>query len=627
MSVIANLLISGALAVKCDKKIEECYAITAMVMAILLYIPGLYFSFYPGLFLCLCLLCVAICYIFVSLQRQKDAVRKSIFTAGGFFLIICIIFFAIYSIGRGIDTPDDFYFWNLRVKSFIYYNKIRGVPEREFGNHPPIISLWNYLTIKTSTGSVSQGLCLWGEDVLLLSFLSPLFTLIRGNKRKYKAVLLSLIVFFVPALTGETYHMLLTDFFLGVMLYFGIHSYVEFNLKKDNFYAFSFIVNAVALTMTKRIGTVILIIAFFVCLHVSKNKDERAKGCCLIIISGFLSSLFLLSWVGLSQYFYISLLGTLGCVFVYAALRFIEKKELNESYCIMAFLILIVLVGSVVMLWRFDKGGECLKHIWSLLITDPRIYFIEGVIDLFIVIAFLTKKGGAGYGFLNRINAAPMGAAYLTCTVSYMLLMWYLTATEIYPANGMGNGLSIRYFIPVLMPLLCAVISLVFCFDDREICILLMLSLLMVHAFSDTKSLYYNMFHKAEKIEFNEFARNNITLSSDDRVYFIDEYDGYGYTDRAFYNYVFPASTQFGRVKNTLEGGVGGPMDETLEEIKSNIAAGEYNYVYIQLISEETAIEYEGLFENVDDIGNGRLYAVDRDAHTDEIQLRWLNGV
>lgn len=145
MSIVATLFIAGAVAVKCHKRIEECYALCAIVLSIILYLPGLYVSFTPGIVLCYVLSACSFFYLGWNFFRGRDRVKESVLTPGFFFLIACIAFFAIYGQGRGIDHSDDFYFWDLRIKNFLYYGKIKGIPNTALGDHPPMISVWDYL--------------------------------------------------------------------------------------------------------------------------------------------------------------------------------------------------------------------------------------------------------------------------------------------------------------------------------------------------------------------------------------------------------------------------------------------------------------------------------------------------
>lgn len=621
MSVIANLFIAGAVAIKCNKKIEECYGLTAIIMSLLLYIPGLYFSFYPGLVICGIMSVVSIVYCIRTIIHDRARLTQSVFTAGFVFLIACIILFAFYSFDRGIDTPDDFYFWNLRVKNFVYFNKIRGVPSTEVGDHPPIIPIWNYLAVKTSTGVVSQGICLWAQNVLLLSLMAPIFREVSGKHKIYKGILTSVIIFLIPAMTGETYHMLITDFLLGALLFAGLYVYYRYIMTYDRFYAICFIVNAIAIVMTKRIGAVFLAILLIVCAQGLKSTTRNRRSYILLITSGILAACFMYSWSGLSQQFFIILCGTCVSVVCGICSGYWESHGKSILFPFLILSVIGIVAVSLFILKEYDTTGDYFKYILGLLTTDPKISFIEGTLDSAIVIYILYKK--TGKNSRDKMDIKTMGITYYIGIVAYTLLMWYLAVTVICPANGGFAGVSIRYFIPLLMPLYGIILFLALRMDGKSACVTLLLVLMMVHACSDSNSTIYYAFHKAVKIEFNEFSKNNIVLTPNDKVFFIDEYDGYGYTDRAFYNYICPARSQFA-YSGVLSGGNAGAMQESLSELQEELCAGQYNYVYIQLISDKTAKEYESLFASPEEIGNGRLYKADA-TEDDIIQLRWLH--
>lgn len=211
--------------------------------------------------------------------------------------------------------------------------------------------------------------------------------------------------------------------------------------------------------------------------------------------------------------------------------------------------------------------------------------------------------------------------AYLLCFVGYFFLIWYLMITTIGPSNEGFRGLNIRYFIPLLIPLGGCILLLVNnCADQRFVCVSLFIMAVIIRAYSN-KQTVQNIIYKTPEREFYEFSKNNIILTPEDRVYFVDENDDYPYEDRAFYNYIFPATSQFGH-NNFLTNLAGTEMTQSVEEWTSELETGEYNYVYIQLITEESAIRYQSLFESENEIGNGRLYQV---LSTDDgIKLIWL---
>ena len=200
--------------------------------------------------------------------------------------------------------------------------------------------------------------------------------------------------------------------------------------------------------------------------------------------------------------------------------------------------------------------------------------------------------------------------------------IWYLEITAIGPANGGVGGLSVRYFIPLLIPLYLTTLFLFLKFNDTYVIPCLVGMTFLVHAYSDYEMATQNLLYKKESIEFYEFEKNGITLTPQDHVYLIDEKDDYVYTDRAFYNYICPARSQFGSNYNYLINDSGGVMKQTKDEFESLLEAGGYDYVYIQLITPTTTNQYASLFDGMDKIGNGRLYAVRYDG--DGIHLEWL---
>lgn len=629
MSILATLFLAGAVAVKYQKHIEECYAPCAIALSMLLYLPGLYVSFIPGLIVFYALSGCAIVYLGWNSIKRRKRVKESALTQGFFFLVVCIAFFALYGHGRGIDHSDDFYFWDLRIKNFLYYGKIRGVPNTDLGDHPPLISIWDYLAAKTWVRSASHGIFLWAQNVLLVSFLAPVLVYVKKKNSRLQSwlsVLMSaVILLLIPTVIRDAYHTLLNDLMLGAILFYCFNAFIQRIRCEDRFYTVSFIAGVIALTMTKRTGAVFAVIVLFTCVWMYTGDRKKTVGK-IIFLAAACAAGFIWSWSGLSQPFYVLIGGTAATVASKAVFHLIENRfwtqKIGKVLLGAAVLCAMGGAGAFLLLRYADSSaylGYTVQNLWDTERMNPS--FMEMFLVSFVMIGIiLAKSREKGRVIVKGLSAKRAGAAYLLCFIGYFFLIWYLMITQIGPANGGQSGLNIRYFIPLLVPLGGVVLISIYCGTSKSTLFSLFIMAVILRAYSSDQTIQ-NVLHKAPEIEFYEFSKNNITLTPEDHVYFVDENDEYPYEDRAFYNYIFPARSQFGN-NNFLTNLAGAEMTQSAEEWESELEAGGYNYVYIQLITEESAERYQNLFESEEAIGNGRLYQV---FNTDDgIELIWL---
>lgn len=624
MSVIGTFLLAGATAVKWKRKIEECYAPAAIILTILLYISGLYFTFLPGIIAYYCLIGIAAVYLIYAVLKKRSDFLCSVFTVGGFYLLISILFFAWYSMGRGIDHSDDYYFWNLRVKNYVYFGKIiRGVPNTELGDHPPFTSLWNYLAVMTWSGEVSQGICLWAQNVLLISFFAPLFTLIRRTHKWGETLLTSVIFFLIPTIVCDAYHSLVTDLLVGASFLFCFFQYWKKTKTNDRFSSVCFILGMYALVMTKRAGAIFAVIVLFVCMQDGANTRKKNMR---FMLSGavLLSAVALFLWSALSQPFYILCGGfwlSVLSVWLIHLLSFGRSERWGRIFfLVLAFTGLCAAAMGLRII--YDRDLAFFNHTWGQITVFPTPSLLECGVDLIVIILLLLWKNRSSEGGFPLEDTLWAVIWYVISAIGYFELMWFLEIVTIGPSNGGVGGLSVRYFIPFLFPLYGAILILLFRQSEKEMIAFLLGLVLVVHVYSDTPETLQNLREKAPTREFYEFEKNGITLSPQDHVFLIDEHDDYVYTDRAFYNYICPATSQFGQGYNYLIENASAVNGMTMDEFQSQLEEGDYNYVYIQLIDEKTRQEYENLFESKDSIGNGRLYSVMRTETG--IYLKWL---
>ncbi len=634
MSVVFNLVIAGAVAVKTNKKVEECYAITAMLAVFLLYIPGLYFSFTPGILIFTAAFLASAGYLVYKLLHDRTCVRNAVMTPGMFFLIVCMTFFALYCSGRSIDHSDDFYCWNLRIKNLLYFGKIKGVLNTDLNPHPPIVGIWDYLAAKTWMRTPTHALYLWAQNVLLVSFFAPLFGKIEGKQKALKAVLVSAVILLIPTLDGNAYHTLLVDTMLGAVIFFNFYAFLSLIRSREHLWLLGFIIGMCFLAMTKQAGSIFFVIVLFICVQSYAWFHDRSvfKVFAVTIAVG---SVLIFSWYAVSNALYIIIAGSIAALLCGILVGLIRRRKSVHAGTEIRVLLLsesvVPVLGGLFIAFHYEESIVHLKYVIEVVTTYSQPSFLESVIDILIIVGLIHgvikwKKPFYIETFSGEENSWNMGiacASYAIGVAAYFLSIWYLEIVSIGPSNGGFTGLNIRYFLPLLTPLYGLILYSVLKLNFEHVSIAMVAMMLATHAFSNEEKTNYYLIHKPQTLEFNEFKRNNITLTTNDHVFFIDEHDDYVMADRAFYNYICPATSQFASY-DFIQGGLKPEMEETAEELEELLIDGKYNYVYIQLISNSSIEKYQELFESSDDIGGGRLYEV---IDTENgIRLRWLSG-
>lgn len=625
MSILANMVIAGAIAVRFRKKIEECYALSAILLVAVLYVFGLYWSFIPGVLFFYALLFLSAGYLLWNGLCRRENLKKAVLTPGCCFLLGMVILFAFYGMGRGIDHSDDFYFWNLRIKNFLYFNKIRAEESTELGNHPPFLSLWDFLAGRTWIGTYSHGIFLWAQNVLTASFFAPVLAGIKGKHKIGKMILSSLVVLFIPMILADAYHTLLVDLALGGMAFYCFYMFLRNIREPGYFYKICFILGIAALTMSKQSGPIFAVVVMFVCCCADSGLTAENRNAVLWAFA--LSMAGILSWYGIGFQLLVLIGGLFLVLLTRAGINFASAGHKNGTKkperAVLLFITVVCVFACLFLCVHYADGADYGIYVIRNLLETERMnpsflemYVVAGALLIF-VLRLLGKEDA-----LQRKNIARAGAAYLLCLAGYTILMWYLMITNIGPANEGIRGLNIRYFIPLLIPMFGLLLQLILELKETYIIPALFIMTALLRAYSNPAAVS-QFENKSEPIEFHEFARNGIALTTEDRVWFVDENEEYPYEDRAFYNYIFPARSQFGVGVNYLTNLAGGEMSASLEEWETALAEGGYDYVYIQLITAETKQKYQKLFESEEAIGNGRLYAVEKNAENG-ISLRWL---
>ena len=637
MGPLLTILPAWALGIRTYRKADDTYAVAALIEILILYLFGMANHIILGIYFVLGLTLLCAVYIIYSLLRKKK-VFSALKSRGMLVFLAVIVFFAWFSVGRDLNDPDSIYCWGLAVKNDLFYQSILDVRSTALNPHPPAAILWNLYAVGTWIG-YADGICLFAQNVLTYSFMIPLIHKVRGNHRSFKSVLLGitlLLVPFVALVSYEPYTSLMVDALLGTMCYYAIFKGKEAIERRSLFDTTAALLAFMVLPIVKRSG--ILFTAIGLCLvfglyfYVSKPLKLTAQKVLLVIALLLLVSLPALSWnlynalLDPDASFTFTagslLLPFLSVAFAFIGYRILHRiSNLPRKSVAYAFLAASIIILYFVLLYRFilnsDFGKDCLAQLFRTILVPLDINGIPLISQntlflLGILVWIILQNVGAKIGISSRVASYGIAVFYgfIFLWFCYLNVMLYLQVTVVGPANYNSTNINIRYMSPFTVLFILGCID--FILEYTTLLAQLRgayIGLLILVIFLTRPSDYLpDMLEKHEAQQYYGFSDAGITLSSGDRVFFIDEVDDYLLRDREFYSYVMPATTNF--TDFVIANGSIGKLTKTKTEFEEQLIEGSYNYIYLQSIDKDFKRVYGSLFEDPDQIKTGTVYLI-----------------
>lgn len=629
MGIIGVCFLAISIGVLFKKKFEETIGISIIVSSFILYFLGLFLPLKAGVIVLCVIYMISLCFTLYSIVKNRIVLKDSFFSIGTVVFCFFVMFLAFYNIGRDFHHPDEFIMWGMLPKTFVYFGELfNDYTGSYIGGYPPLISLWLYFA-NITWGHFSSTMCLWAQGVMTISFVMPWFSLVGGTKKIYKAIILLLISFLLFSIRGlEGFSYILQDTSVAGELCLFVYGYFQFFEQKDSskFYKIMIIVSLMYMALTKRIGIVIAVLALMCLWYSTDFRDDQHKKLC--IISSACVFLTGLSWHRLSLFTLVPLIGTVGIVVFKLLLR--RFGNWNSTERLLSIFIVVLLLGLLVSSIEFEKLFQ-LNHESELLLSLFREFFsmqlsivkVENYISvpymacpvLLFLFAYVIKKDYNDTFTYYSNMAIAIGIA----EILYAFTMIFLYYKAISPGNGNSPFLEDRYFSPWLV-VTCFVLILFFITHGKNSTLLSwLIILLMIMSVSDTKLVIGDFFNRWKDQGYNEFVDNDIELSTDNRVFFIDESPNYPLTYLEFMLDIIPAHTNYG-----LSSYYYGNMEFTADQLEDMLSSGnlghKYDYVYIQSVEDNFIDRYGSLFDDVNDFSAGALYGVN--SGNDGIKLK-----
>lgn len=611
MGVIAAAIVGGAIACKFNKKIEETLALAMIVLTSIIYAIGLNFSLLIGVYVDIALVVASIVYLIVALTKDKTKARQVFITWGALAFVLYFFVIALYSYNRGYDHPDDFYCWGLMIKGFYEFkNMFSNLSSAITAGQPPFMCLWDYFNVELS-GGYSEFMCFVSHNMFVMSLVLPFFAHINEKLNAKRFVVMMAILPCLFVLSGlEGFRTILMDGALAAFVIFIILNVIKYTQTSEKYYYIASLCAVAAICLVKRMGVVFAGLSILIATITLFEKKRKSY----IEIIGYViaATLSTFSWVRFNYYIAIPLVCTVIAVFIIAMIEMGTKMspKMRDIY-----IASIAFGGAIVMyigtLFKFRGNGYAfivlarfMESLCSISVEDGYIKLSYGLYMLIGIIIVLVLHKKAKDSSLKYV-----GIGVVFSMIIYALIMLITHISTIGPSNFYKESLIERYMIPwEIIVVFIALYSLIMYYDKLNLMPMIM-ALIVVLLISDSGTMLWGFYFKRHTEDYSAIINSNISLDSDDMIYYIDEEYTYGYANREFYYCVFPAKTNF--IYNVTGGEDLGRIQMTCREFSEKLNE-VYDYVYIQSYSDDFIDKYGELFENIEDIQEKKLYFIDK---------------
>ncbi len=632
MAILGAAIIGCAMAVRFHKKIEETIAPGALILMLVMYICGRWFSIMPGFVIALGVVGLALVYCLYKFISDRALVCSSVFTWGGLAFLIYLLFFAYYAFHRDFSHPDELYCWGLMAREYyMYHDMFSSLATSMSGDAPPLMPLWNCLS-SMMWFRFSDSICYFGQNMFVISLMLPVFAHIR--KKDFGIADFSITMSILPlilVLSGmDGFKYIICDMLLAAELCFFMTSAISFLKTTDYYYYFSMLLSVFAFCLTKRSGVLFAGVAIMIVTGVFMNESYRhiRELVCLTL----LAVLSTFSWYGMDRYMFIPIVMFLLAMIIYFALR--RHGDVSDRFrpYVTGVYICIVAVCTAVYIFRiliedaygYDVMARFMKDLFSISVggedTTGYICLSYGFFILISLFAAVLISRTGCTSFYVRLFC-DMGIGLIL----YAFVMLYAHIMDIGPVNNHRESLFPRYMIPWEILVVFMLVYVFVIEREQTSTVVMMVALVIILTVSDSGTLLQGLFAKHRCIGFTAFDDAGVILGPDDMVYYIDEQPYFNYSDREFYNHIAPAKSNF---IDQIFFGNNGRIQMNCEELAMDMADDRYlhvpyDYLYLQSFDDDFADRYGILFENPSEIEAGRVYQITIDGN--DLKIKTVN--
>lgn len=658
MSLFIALSIASAIALFFNKRIEETVSIAIFSVITLLYFSGMITTFTPGIILSFILALICAGYTIRMCLKNKEMIKNNLFTPGLVVLLVLAVYFLFVAYGRifnqGTDEPHH---WAIVIKYFYMLNDYSNVPltTDKAPYHCPAVSLWDFFSTKLWI-SCSTGIAMWGQQIMAVSLILPLFKHITSFKEKNKILLTTLLIAVLPYCLRDVnfkfvgYTTFQPDYVQYLLLAAAFIYFREYYLEKDRFYLGASLFSVFVLVLSKRTGIIdalVYLLVIYSVMLLSKEYEIRQIWTVLGV------NLLTVAVAYLSWNTYLSLSGSKTGGISDTVSEMIGK--VLGTGPLIAIAAVVVAIAGCILLWICQKknppfviavltGAYTLVCLYLIKAKDIEVSFkqqaLAYVARTFLGHDLLGYDGVVKADVPQIGHAIPisMGAFLLLCiiiwrvfilrkenqskkdkfdeylvvfmAVGYVLMQIFRLMGAIAFMSYKGQpslAASDNYLGPYLLAMIVVLASMWLGHDKENgdlngnRALILLFSMML---FFDCGSIVVNLVEKTSEHHF--YAIEGIDFEFGDKIYLMDTNVENLNLNADFYYQVAPASSSGGSWYK--DGFLSEKM--SVEEVSEKLIKGEFNYVYIENLGPDYKGFYDELFADPADIDNNHLYSV-----------------
>ena len=658
MSIVVALPIAAAIALFFNKRIEETVAPAIFSVITLLYFSGIITTFTPGIILSLVFAVACAVYTVITCVKSRERIKENLFTPGLIVFLALSVYFLFVAYGRIFNQgTDEGHHWAIVIKYFYMLNDYSNVPMTTdmAPYHCPAVSLWDYFSTKLWL-SCSTGIMMWGQQIMAVSLLLPLFAHITSFKEKNKILITTLFITVLPYCLRDVnykfvgYTTFQPDYIQYLLMAVALIYFRQYYLKKDGFYLGSSLFSVFILVLSKRTGiidAIVYLIIIYAVMLLHKEFDLKKTW---TVIGANLAAI---GAAYLTWELYLTFTGTVtgglsGTVAKMAGKLFAAGPVVVIGAIVVAIVVCIVLwklqTKKPIAVIAALMGAYTLVCIYLIKAKDVEESF-KNEAFAYVARTFLGHDL-TGYDGLIKIDVPQighgipisMGAFLLLCIIlwrvailkkeemsdknkfdDYMVIFLVVGYVLMQIFRLMGAiafmayknqptlAASDNYLGPYLLAMLVVLGELWLDHDRTRGDLGVNKTLVMLFAimlFFNCGSIVLNLVEKPTEHYF--YALEGQSFNYGDKIYLMDTNIENENLNPDFYFQVAPASSSAGSWY------IDGYMSDRLtpEEVSDKLINGKFNYVYIENLGPDYKGYYDELFANPGDMDNNHLYSV-----------------
>lgn len=639
MENIMVYTIALAMALKWKKKMGETAPMSIMLLSFVMYIPAVLLTLTISYYIALGLTIVAIVYCVYYFIYQKETVIEQIVSFSSLAFVFVIVFFAIFSIGRGFYDYDDLICWALKVKNMVLYSELNSEMSTSMGQvYPPATMLWEYLACKTWIG-YGGGIVLWAYTVYIASCTLPLTEFTGTKNRTAKALIILGVILLLPlAGTSKAYTRLSSDVLIANIMFYNFYMLKRFIETKDRYFLVALLMGVYAVTMSKRIGIVfggmVLLAATYLCFQeknicIIEHKEKMILVISILVMCTFSYSLYygsvLIQFENLVSYKEIVENLSICIIMLFIGYCMAKKNFVIQSYNRTKPWVKLIYGGILSFFAFYAIGALFMNNDWACHVTSvyiQQLFSTEqshfgnlvplATMNFYIIVLLILWGLRKKYvrNNMDEMMQLDLNIAFLiilSMSIYLVVLLESYIRTIGLENSDMDLPSFERYMIPCWLTITEWGIYMWLQKIERNSWKQYMALFITMIFLANPGDLIQYMLIKYRQPEYLGIERSGVELTKNDNIYYVNGNEDNRFRTASFFYYVMPAKSDYSGVLQLDDGQKPISVVKFAEEIK----AGGYNYLYINQLDPRFIGLYGSLFQDKKEIAPEHIYKIE----------------